>query len=53
MVRAPGGAPDAVGGVSTKEKFDVPPGTKLVDYFDGFYYFELPDGRRFKTKGLK
>jgi hypothetical protein len=44
--------PDVVGG-EVKQTFDVPPGTKLVDYMDGFYYFELPDGRRFRTKGLK
>ena len=31
----------------------LPFGTKLVDYSGGYYYFELPDGRRFRTKGLK
>ena len=31
----------------------LPFGTKLVDYSNGYYYFELPDGRRFRTKGLK
>ena len=36
-----------------KREFDIPPGTQLVDYFDGFYYFKLPSGERFKTKGLK
>ena len=41
------------GAVTVPQKFKVPPGTKLVDYMDGWYYFELPDGRRFRTKGLK
>ena len=41
------------GAVTVPQKFDVPPGTKLVDYMDGWYYFELPDGRKFRTKGLK
>ena len=34
-------------------KQKLPFGTKLVDYAQGYYYFELPDGRRFRTKGLK
>ena len=41
------------GAVTVPQKFNVPPGTKLIDYRDGWYYFELPDGRKFKTKGLK
>ena len=34
-------------------KQKLPFGTKLVDYAQGYYYFELPDGRKFRTKGLK
>jgi len=47
------GAPPSIKKEFKTEYLDVPPGTKLVDYADGYYYFELPDGRRFKTKGLK
>tara|TARA_R110000824_G_scaffold353901_1_gene540980 strand:- start:2048 stop:3073 length:1026 start_codon:yes stop_codon:yes gene_type:complete len=34
-------------------KQKLPMGTKLIDYAQGYYYFELPDGRKFRTKGLK
>ena len=47
------GAPPSIKKEFKTEYLDVPPGTKLVDYENGYYYFELPDGRRFKTKGLK